>query len=146
MQTEKELVLDLQKSLNSQNEKSSQENIEILDSLPSNLNQSEHQTSQWSLQEFSDEKLELAISGMPKYILNLLESNGLGMDELIKTMAEKAQYATTINPVTGEVVQSDTVQLSYIKEILNMLKLRQANNTIFFGQKINLTKILYGIK
>lgn len=83
---------------------------------------------------------------MPKYILNLLESNGLGMDELIKTMAEKAQYATTINPVTGEVVQSDTVQLSYIKEILNMLKLRQANNTIFFGQKINLTKILYGIK
>jgi len=83
---------------------------------------------------------------MPKYILNLLESNGLGMDELIKTMAEKAKYATTINPVTGEVVQSDTVQLSYIKEILNMLKLRQANNTIFFGQKINLTKILYGIK
>ncbi len=83
---------------------------------------------------------------MPKYILNLLESKGLGLENIVALMAEKAQHATTINPVTGEVVQSDTVQLSYLKEILNILKLRQANNVNIFGPKINLTKILYGLK
>lgn len=146
MKTEKELVLDLQKSLSNQNESSSQENMQIVELPDNNQNPSLHQTSQWSLQELSDEELGWAISGMPKYILNLLESKGLGLENIVALMAEKAQHATTINPVTGEVVQSDTVQLSYLKEILNILKLRQANNVNIFGPKINLTKILYGLK
>lgn len=82
---------------------------------------------------------------MQKFILAELDSKGFWLKEIIKLLAEKSQHATAVNPVTGEIEQSDAVQLSYLKEILNIAKLRQASTTNFFG-KINLNKIIYGLK
>ena len=145
MKTEKELVSDLQKSISSQSETSSPENIEMLEELPMNSHQWNQENFQWSLQEFSEEELKSGLSEMQKYILGQLEKNNLWMDSIINLIAEKAKFATAVNPVTGEQQQSDTVQLQWMKELLNILKLRQASG-INIIWKINLNKIIYGLK
>jgi hypothetical protein len=74
-----------------------------------------------------------------------LDWGNFWLGAIIDMLAEKAKSATSVNPVTGEIQESDTVKLAYLKEILNILKLRQASWINIIG-KINLNKIIYGIK